>query len=359
MYKGKTSKCLFVEDCTTCVIDVSDRGWFKRVHDLCQANNCPTDDVFLVLVCYGLICGISWILAGIVAIIAGIKMSRKLAIGSGIFFTIFFIVFTILFGLSSTMIEKVEDECINLTCETYAKEIKRSYYEYLAYSICALVTILLSMVITFVISYMMNPDLPDKPEVPDGIPMALRPMNSLTSNDSMQKISDKKETNTKDASEKEFRKNSTRNKSEEQVKTKHHKVSKKKKHSQLDNELNNESPKPVTISTPWELAEEGPCELADKPKKSSKKKSSKKNQSTTYGLTSEQEPYSSPKRKHKHHKDSPKRVELVNEPNNYSVPVIDDEPDYESQINKKSPKHKHGSSKSPKGRISTVPVEDY
>ena len=74
-------------------------------------------------------------------------------------------------------------------------------------------------------------------------------------------------------------------------------------HSQPDDELNNDSLKPVAISTPWELAEEGPCEFEDKPKKSKKKKSSKKNQTTTYGLTSEQEQYSSPKKKHKNHKD--------------------------------------------------------
>ena len=133
---------------------IYDRGWFKRIHDYCNKVDCENDQYKVDLLngyswvmSFGLACGIGWILAGIIAILASLKEKRIFAIISVAIFSIVYILFIVIFSLVWTSVRNVQDYCKSyLNCDHYKNETKKSSREFLGYCICDCVLILIAII---------------------------------------------------------------------------------------------------------------------------------------------------------------------------------------------------------------------
>lgn len=136
-------------------IDKCDRGWFRRLHDLCSDLDCKyntkkIDNVvgYAGVLSFAIVCGIGWILSSGVALGASFQPNKMLGIVAGLMFAIFYFVFIGLFTTVWIYVRRVRTKCsyYNGNCK---KKMRRSSVEFLAYSICAFVMILLSIVFCF------------------------------------------------------------------------------------------------------------------------------------------------------------------------------------------------------------------
>jgi len=134
-----------------------DRGWFKNVHDVIKDNvNIPArDDIkkligYEAVICYAVISGVLWMAGGAVSFLASSKASKSLSMIAFILFLIGYIVFIIIFGCVWNSVRKVEDDCKDFynTCKDYKKGAIRSSREFLGYSICSFVLIMVAMILT-------------------------------------------------------------------------------------------------------------------------------------------------------------------------------------------------------------------
>lgn len=136
------------DDCTE-KYDKMDRGWFRRVHNHCKTSKdtsnfrdmCDLKGYKLVLA-YALACGIGWIIAAVVAVLASVMGNQMIAFAAAGVFAVFYIIFIVLFGLVWHSVRKFNKECLNKTCKQIKKRGKKSSFEFLAYSICSFVLIL-------------------------------------------------------------------------------------------------------------------------------------------------------------------------------------------------------------------------
>jgi len=137
-----------------------DRGWFKNVDKVQEEfldypGHKDSDLMKLIgykaVICYAVICGILWIVAGCFSFYAYSLLTKKFAILSGILFVSGYIALIILFPLVWTSVQKIEDDCKPFYdfCEAYHKGAIRSSREFLAYSICSFISIFASIVLSF------------------------------------------------------------------------------------------------------------------------------------------------------------------------------------------------------------------
>jgi len=131
-----------------------DRGWFSRVQEACKNDGCPQPikdlNGYGTVMVFAFVCGIGWIIAGIIAYCAASSWSKLLALISSISFIVLFIIFIGLFGATWHSVKKVDDDCIAYACDKFRQKAKRSSHEVLAYSICAFILILLCIFFTLI-----------------------------------------------------------------------------------------------------------------------------------------------------------------------------------------------------------------
>lgn len=151
---------------TTCPPESLDRGWFYRTYKAIKdetytytqtyssySSTTKTVDKdklkeltgYEAVVSYAIICGIGWMAAGALAILASLKRNKTLAIVAGIIFAVLYGLFIGLFGAVWDSVKKVEDDCKPLfdsSCSDLKKNMTKSSREFLGYSICSFVLIL-------------------------------------------------------------------------------------------------------------------------------------------------------------------------------------------------------------------------
>eukprot|EP00826_Nyctotherus_ovalis_P050013 TRINITY_DN6089_c0_g1_i11.p1 TRINITY_DN6089_c0_g1~~TRINITY_DN6089_c0_g1_i11.p1 ORF type:complete len:122 (-),score=22.44 TRINITY_DN6089_c0_g1_i11:324-689(-) len=113
------------------------------------------EDHFVFIIVYAVVCGVLWIAAGGVALLAAIKMERVWIWISAVTFLVGYMIFIGLFGTIMVDLNmkrrdlKVEE--INggaRYCETEWKKFTRSSDEFIAYSVCSFVFTALSIICT-------------------------------------------------------------------------------------------------------------------------------------------------------------------------------------------------------------------
>lgn len=136
-----------------------DRGWFRRVHDYCNEVDCKDhpkklDDLigYGGVMTFAIVCGIGWILSGLVALAAHMKPDKFMGIIAGVLFTVIYFVFIGVFTAVWVSVKRVRDECPLYTssCDSYKKRVRKSSIEFLVYSIIAFVIIFLAILCCFV-----------------------------------------------------------------------------------------------------------------------------------------------------------------------------------------------------------------
>lgn len=147
-----------------CEIDKADRGWFYRIHKFCEKSDSlcvKGEDQFAIIMAYAITCGVLWIAAGGVALIASIKAERLwIWISMGLFL-VGYIIFVSLFSTIIVSVNyfrqglrKGESKIVGNTVEAFCSEerdkFKRSSNEFLAYSICSFILIGISTLLTLV-----------------------------------------------------------------------------------------------------------------------------------------------------------------------------------------------------------------
>eukprot|EP00826_Nyctotherus_ovalis_P049785 TRINITY_DN603_c0_g2_i10.p2 TRINITY_DN603_c0_g2~~TRINITY_DN603_c0_g2_i10.p2 ORF type:complete len:141 (-),score=30.82 TRINITY_DN603_c0_g2_i10:126-548(-) len=137
-----------------------DRGWFARVREYCNDYECPqiVKDLngYGTVMAFAFVCGVGWIIAAILAFCAASNWSKTLAIISGIIFLGLYIVFLGLFATTWHSVKKVDDDCWAYACDDFKKKAKRSSREFLAYSICGFILILLCIFFTLIPGFSMR-----------------------------------------------------------------------------------------------------------------------------------------------------------------------------------------------------------
>ena len=153
-------------DCT-CDIDRADRGWFKRLHDYCKNKqsedeseneseyDCPPgSDAYNVIVSIAVVCGLGWVIAGVLSLIAcGLEddTSKTCALVSTSIYFVGYIIFVGLFGVVMTQINYRKSKFDELEyCDNVRKKFRRSGNEFMGYSICGFVFIMVSIICTLV-----------------------------------------------------------------------------------------------------------------------------------------------------------------------------------------------------------------
>lgn len=134
-----------------------DRGWFYRVHDLCDyegtgysLNSMCDLRGYRYVYAYAITFGVGWILCAIVAIVAVIISNKIVAFIAGGLFAAFYIVFIVIFSLVWHSVRKVNKKCLNELCKDIKKRGKKSSIEFLIYSIFAFVLIFISIACCFI-----------------------------------------------------------------------------------------------------------------------------------------------------------------------------------------------------------------
>lgn len=110
-------------------------------------------DVYASLIVYAVLCGVGWMAAGVLSMLAAVKQSRGLARLSFAIFACLYVVFLFIFGSVWSRIKKVEDDCPSFECDDYKEGIQRSAHSFLGLSIVALVLILISTLCTVYVSF--------------------------------------------------------------------------------------------------------------------------------------------------------------------------------------------------------------
>jgi hypothetical protein len=150
--------------------DKMDRGWFKRVYDMCSKNDigklyggqvpdATRTDITNSEICklrgykyvfaLSIACGCAWVVAGIIALLASIMENKLVGFAAGGLFAAAYIVFVVLFSLIWHSVRNFNKSCLNNSCKDIRKRGKKSSYEVLAYSICAFVLIFVSIICCF------------------------------------------------------------------------------------------------------------------------------------------------------------------------------------------------------------------
>jgi len=162
-----------VLDCAT--FDKGDRGWFRRVHDFCNEIDCknhPRKIGKLVgydgVMIFALVCGIGWILSGLIAFAGSLKPDKLLAITAGILFTLLYLAFIGIFTVVWISVKRVRKNCRfhDKSCNKYMKRTRRSSNEFLAYSICAFVLIIGAIICCFFSMTLITDDEKADQEIP-------------------------------------------------------------------------------------------------------------------------------------------------------------------------------------------------
>jgi hypothetical protein len=141
-----------------CMPDSMDRGWFKRVYqavkDDVSGPGLDKDELkklagYEAVLSYAIICGVGWMVAGALALVASSKLNKMLALVAGIIFAVLYCLHVALFGAIWDSVARVEDSCSNFykSCDEVKAQAIRSSREFLAYAICAFVLILFSIII--------------------------------------------------------------------------------------------------------------------------------------------------------------------------------------------------------------------
>ena len=131
-----------------------DRGWFERVHNYCKNGDCHENFKKLrgysTIMAFSILCGIGWFVAGILAYCSSKYSKGIYSLISAIIFAVLYIIFIGLFISTWKSIRMVDDDCASYLCNKFKKGAKRSSREFLGYSICAFILILISIVLTIV-----------------------------------------------------------------------------------------------------------------------------------------------------------------------------------------------------------------
>ena len=125
-----------------------DRGWFARDHEICQElpDFCFAGyDSFQFVLSYAIICGLSWIGAGILSYRVSKNLTKNAAQLPFLLYTVSFIIFVGLFGVVMFR--------VNGRDYIYPR---KSGNEFKAYSICSFLTILPCIVITYLPVFFMD-----------------------------------------------------------------------------------------------------------------------------------------------------------------------------------------------------------
>lgn len=149
-----------------------DRGWFRRVHDICSEFECKGKDLDKLtgyggVLVFALVCGIGWMASGLVAYAASIQPNKALAMGAGAMFTLLYLVFIGIFVSVWVSVKRMQKDCRyynNKDCKDFRKKFRRSSREFLGYSICAFVLIFAAIICCFAGACSGGDDSPTKSE---------------------------------------------------------------------------------------------------------------------------------------------------------------------------------------------------
>jgi len=142
----------FLTSCE-CEIGEADRGWFERLHNYCkdkQSDNeskddCrPGSDAYQFIMSIAIVCGFAWILAGSFSFLAHSARSntdKVFALGSLAIYIVGYIIFAGLFGIVMNQINYRNFNASYCLMEKF----RRSGDEFMAYSICGFILIMISI----------------------------------------------------------------------------------------------------------------------------------------------------------------------------------------------------------------------
>ena len=141
-----------------CDYSKADRGWFKSQYSAIkdgfnyQGTNPDKSNIkkligYEAVMAYAFICGLGWILAGVLALVAALKQKKGLALVAGLLFLALYLLFVALFAAVWASVKKVDDDCKSVydKCPEVKKRITASSREFLGYSICSFILILTSI----------------------------------------------------------------------------------------------------------------------------------------------------------------------------------------------------------------------
>lgn len=168
--------------------DKGDRGWFRRVHDFCNEIDCKDhaksmNDLlgYGGVMTFAIVCGIGWMLSGVVALVAFMKPDKVVALVAAVLFTAVYAVFIGIFATVWVHVRRVRKECPFYTddCKDYKKKTRKSSIEFLAYSICAFVLIFAAILCCLLAVFSIDFDGKEEPvEAPENDKEAVYPHSS-------------------------------------------------------------------------------------------------------------------------------------------------------------------------------------
>eukprot|EP00826_Nyctotherus_ovalis_P027689 TRINITY_DN2166_c0_g1_i22.p1 TRINITY_DN2166_c0_g1~~TRINITY_DN2166_c0_g1_i22.p1 ORF type:complete len:464 (+),score=145.30 TRINITY_DN2166_c0_g1_i22:619-2010(+) len=168
--------------------DKGDRGWFRRVHDFCNEIDCKDhaksmNDLlgYGGVMTFAIVCGIGWMLSGVVALVASMSPDKVVALVAAVLFTALYAVFIGIFATVWMHVRKVRKECPFYTdeCKDYKKKTRKSSIEFLAYSICAFVLIFAAILCCFLAVFSIDfEDKEEQVEAPENDKEAVWPKSS-------------------------------------------------------------------------------------------------------------------------------------------------------------------------------------
>lgn len=167
-----------------CSFSSLDRGWFYRAYTAVQDNvysynladsttySVSSDDIksltgYEAVMSYAIICGIGWILAGAMAIVGSLLHKSGLAMSAGVVFAVLYGLFVTLFCVVWDSVSRVESDCQAAfdACPEFKSQVTRSSREFLAYSICSFVLVVVAAAGSFFYGYtMVGSEIPPTPE---------------------------------------------------------------------------------------------------------------------------------------------------------------------------------------------------
>eukprot|EP00826_Nyctotherus_ovalis_P041918 TRINITY_DN4270_c0_g1_i8.p2 TRINITY_DN4270_c0_g1~~TRINITY_DN4270_c0_g1_i8.p2 ORF type:complete len:193 (+),score=44.41 TRINITY_DN4270_c0_g1_i8:429-1007(+) len=109
--------------------------------------------MYTSLIVYAVLCGVGWMIAGVLSILAIVKQSRGLVKLSFAIFIGLYTIFLFIFGSAWSRIKKVENDCPSYECKKYKEGVQRSARSFLGLSICALILILICALCTAYVSF--------------------------------------------------------------------------------------------------------------------------------------------------------------------------------------------------------------
>lgn len=142
------------ERCEYCEINAIDNGWFYRYHINCLDSGCTGDeaskDVLIPLLIYSFICGLGWIIAGVLACLGSMRTSKCITLTSMIIFSTAFLAFVISFAIVWNQVLSLRSDCLNDQCGQFKDKANGSSNDFLGYSICAFILIPLCISFTLI-----------------------------------------------------------------------------------------------------------------------------------------------------------------------------------------------------------------